>query len=77
MTLPTHLTIDAEVDLGTAGGTLALAGRLNVALPGMEREVAEQILRAAQQSCPYCRAIRGNVGVEITLDQSGRTGAQT
>lgn len=66
--LPPVLTIDAEVDLGTVGGALALEGRLNVSMPGMAREIAEELLRAARQSCPYCRAVRGNIGVEITLD---------
>jgi Ohr subfamily peroxiredoxin len=34
------VAIDAEVDLGTANGGYGLAARLNVSLPGLEREVA-------------------------------------
>jgi Ohr subfamily peroxiredoxin len=38
--LPADLSIDTEVDLGTTGGGYLLQARLNVNLPGIEREVA-------------------------------------
>jgi hypothetical protein len=37
--LPADLSIDTEVDLGTTGGGYLLQARLNVNLPGIEREV--------------------------------------
>jgi Ohr subfamily peroxiredoxin len=40
VTLPADLVIDAEVDLGTTRGVFGLAARLNVSLPGMERQAA-------------------------------------
>jgi lipoyl-dependent peroxiredoxin len=40
VTLPADLAIDAEVDLGTTRGVFGLAARLNVSLPGMERQAA-------------------------------------
>src|SRR4051812_41026753 len=40
ITLPADLAIDAEVDLCTAEGAYSLQARLNVSLPGLERDVA-------------------------------------
>lgn len=65
--LPADVSIDAEVDLGTAGGAYGLAARLNVSLPGMERTVARRLVEAAHQVCPYSRATRGNIEVAINL----------
>jgi len=65
ITLPADLAIDAEVDLGPMGDAYGLAARLNVSLPGIEREVAQRLVEAADQLCPYSRATRGNIDVAI------------
>lgn len=65
--LPPDLAIDAEVDLCLTDGAFFLQARLNVSLPGVEREVAQTLVDAAHQTCPYSKAIRGNVDVVITL----------
>jgi Ohr subfamily peroxiredoxin len=67
ITLPADLAIDAEVDLGPVGDAFGLAARLNVSLPGIEREVAQRLVQAADQLCPYSRATRGNIDVAINL----------
>ena len=67
ITLPPDIAIDAEVDLNIADGDYFLRARLNVHLPGMERDVAQELADAAHQTCPYSKAIRGNVDVEINL----------
>jgi lipoyl-dependent peroxiredoxin len=59
--LPPDVAIDAEVDLGTTRGAYGLAARLNVSLPGLEREVAQALVDAAHQLCPYSNATRGNI----------------
>jgi Ohr subfamily peroxiredoxin len=65
--LPADLAIDTEVDLNLVDGAYFLAARLNVSLPGLEREVAQRLTDAAHQTCPYSKAIRGNVDVVINL----------
>jgi lipoyl-dependent peroxiredoxin len=65
--LPPDLAVDAEVDLGTAGGEYFLQARLNVSLPGLDREVAQALTDAAHQTCPYSKATRGNIDVSIHL----------
>lgn len=67
VTLPPDLAIDAEVDLRLTDGAYSLGARLNVSLPGLERDVAQALVNAADETCPYSKAIRGNVNVEITL----------
>jgi lipoyl-dependent peroxiredoxin len=65
--LPTDTAVDAEVDLRNAGGAYFLQARLNVSLPGVAREVAEALTRAAHETCPYSKATRGNIDVVISV----------
>ena len=67
VTLPPNAAVDAEVDLGTNEGGYVLRARLNVSLPGLEHEVARAVVDAAHQTCPYSKATRGNIAVEINL----------
>jgi osmotically inducible protein OsmC len=64
---PADAAIDAEVDLGLVGDGFALQARLNVSLPGLEPEVAQAIAKTAHETCPYSKATRGNINVEINL----------
>src|SRR5262245_14939303 len=41
--IPDGLAVDAEIDLGLSNGSYALGARLHVSLPGVEREVAEEL----------------------------------
>ena len=65
--LPADRAIDAEVDLGTNEGGFVLRARLNVSLPGLDREVGQALVDAAHQLCPYSKATRGNIDVAINL----------
>ena len=65
--LPQETAIDAEIDLVSKKGGYALEARLNVSIPGLERELAWQLIDEASQTCPYSKAIRGNVDVEYNL----------
>ena len=67
ITLPADVAIDAEVDLNLADGGYFLRARLNVSLPGVEREVAQALVNEAHQTCPYSKATRGNIDVVINL----------
>ncbi len=40
-----------------------------VRLPGVEREMAEKLVSRAHDICPYSRATRGNIPVELTIDE--------
>ena len=65
--LPPDLAIDAEMDLRLMGGEYSLGARLNVSVPGVARDVAQALVNSAEGTCPYSKAIKGNVPVTITL----------
>lgn len=57
----------AEVDLYSSDGGYFLSARLNVSLPGVDPIVAQSLVEAADQICPYSKVIRGNIEVAINL----------
>jgi Ohr subfamily peroxiredoxin len=65
--LQTDPVIDAEIDLCTGDDGYSLRARLNVSLPGLDRQIAQSLLDAAEQTCPYSKATRGNIDVAINL----------
>jgi len=65
--LPADLSIDAEVDLCGTSGNYYLRARLNIRLPGLERDVATQLAEAAHKTCPYSKAVHGNIDATITV----------
>jgi len=66
--LPADLAMDTEVDLGMSGGGYLVQARLNVILPGIDREVAQQLVDGAHKECPYSKATHGNINVVTTID---------
>ena len=71
--LPAEPVVDAEIDLLLTGDAFSLRARLDVGLPGLERDVAQALVDAAHQTCPYSKAIRGNVDVLTTVVTDGAT----
>jgi osmotically inducible protein OsmC len=67
VSLPADLAVDAEVDLGNTAGAFFLQARLNVSLPGLDRETAKTIVETAHETCPYSKLTKGNINVEINL----------
>ena len=66
--LPSERVVDAEVDLGnpTGGGNFRRV-RLSIGLPGLPREVARELVEAANAFCPYWNATRENVEVVVEI----------
>ena len=69
--LPADVAIDAEIDLGTNDGHYLIQARLNVSLPGIDRETAQKIVDAAHTECPYSKATHGNINVVTNIVDSG------
>lgn len=60
--------VTAEVGIGPTGrGTFGLAVTLRIALPLVDREVAEKLVERAHEVCPYSNATRGNIEVALVL----------
>ena len=66
--LPAEAAVDAEVDLGITAGGYLIQARLTVNLPGIEREVAQALVEAAHQECPYSKATHGNINVVTNVE---------
>jgi len=66
--VPADATVTANVGIGprTEGG-FGLDIALDVALPGLDRAAAEDLVAKAHQVCPYSNATRGNVDVRLTV----------
>lgn len=65
--LPDDTTVTATVGIGAVDPGYALAVELGVHLPGIAPEVAQSIVQAAHERCPYSHATRGNVAVTLTV----------
>lgn len=65
--LPAGTAIDAEVDLITDKGGFFLGARLYVSLPGLDKAVAQELIDEAASTCPYSKALKGNVDVAYNL----------
>ncbi|HEX3626649.1 MAG TPA: organic hydroperoxide resistance protein [Verrucomicrobiae bacterium] len=65
---PSDHAMNTEVDLCMdVQDTYFIRARLNISLPGVERDVAQSIVGAAHHLCTYSRATRGNIDVQINL----------
>ena len=61
--LPPDVAVDAEVDLGATDGQYFIQARLNVSLPGIDAQTAQELVDAAHLQCPYSKATHGNINV--------------
>ena len=65
--LPAELAVDPEIDLFNGDDGYFLKARLNVSLPGLDRQTAQSIVDGAHQTCPYSKATRGNIDVTVRV----------
>lgn len=64
---PMDAAIAAEVSLIHGAQGFFLQVQFNLSLPGVEPQIAHMLVAAAQENCPYSKAMHGNVGITITL----------
>ena len=67
VSVPKDAGVVAEVDLCLGSDGYFLKARLTISLPGLERGLAQALIDAAHQTCPYSKATRGNIDVTIDL----------
>ncbi len=64
----TDTAITVDVGIGPNGqGGFQLQATIEAELPGLEEGVAQELLEAAHQVCPYSNATRGNIEVNLNL----------
>ena len=60
-------TVTARVGIGPEGEGFGLEVTLVIELPGVDHTQAQQLADAAHQICPYSRATRGNINVDLRV----------
>jgi len=60
--------VGCEVGIGREEGGLGLSAKLTLAVPGLERAQVQELLEAAHQVCPYSKATRNNIPVELVVE---------
>jgi Ohr subfamily peroxiredoxin len=65
--LPEQPTVDATIDLLMENGAFFLRAKLDVSVPGIDPEVARELVDVAHEICPYSKATRGNIEVQVNL----------
>ena len=64
---PGESTVTAEVGVGPEGDLYGLVVTLIISIPGVDRDRTRELAEAAHQRCPYSRATRGNISVELRV----------
>lgn len=59
--------VTARVGIGPEGESFGLAVTLVISLPNVDPDQAPALAEAAHQVCPYSKATRGNITVDLQL----------
>jgi Ohr subfamily peroxiredoxin len=65
--LPADTSITGQVGIGAIPTGFGIEVDLNIALPGLDRAVAQSLVDKAHIVCPYSNATRGNIDVRLNL----------
>jgi len=63
--VPEGTTVTAAVGIGSDGAGFAVNAVLTAYLPGLDQSTADELIEGAHQACPYSKATRGNIDVEL------------
>ena len=63
--VPADVSIEASVGIGQIPGGFGVNVMLHISLPGIAPDVADDLISAAHQVCPYSNATRGNIEVML------------
>ena len=60
--------VKVEIGLAKDENSFALSARIVLSVPGLPREQVQELLDSAHQVCPYSKATRGNILVELVVE---------
>jgi Ohr subfamily peroxiredoxin len=63
-----NAVVTCEVGIGRDDSGLGLSAKLTLAVPGLDRARVQELLDAAHQMCPYSKATRNNILVELAVE---------
>jgi osmotically inducible protein OsmC len=70
VTLPEAPSVDATIDLLMEGSDFFLRAKLDVTVPGIDMAQARELVELAHEICPYSKATRGNIEVQVNVRES-------
>ena len=65
-----NVEVKVDVNLNKDDSGFSISAIINVSLPGIEKSEAEQIVKEAHEMCPYSKATRGNIDVQLKVNDS-------
>lgn len=65
--IPDDASIEGTVGIGAIPTGFGIEVQLDISLPGIERSVAEDLVKKAHVICPYSNATRGNIDVTLNI----------
>lgn len=60
--------VKVDVSIGREESGLGLSAKITLAVPGLERAQVQELIEAAHQVCPYSKATRNNIPVELAVE---------
>lgn len=57
----------AHVTFGQENGGFGIQVKLDVSIPDLDKADAEKIVKAAHENCPYSKATKGNIEVDVNI----------
>ena len=65
--MPADASIQGTVGIGPIPNGFGIEVDLEIRLPGLDREAAQELVNRAHLVCPYSNATRNNVDVRLTI----------
>lgn len=65
--LPASPEADTTIDLLMKDGGFVLRARLDIQVPGIDQDLARELVDTAHKICPYSKAVEGNIDIELNL----------
>ncbi|AKV55468.1 organic hydroperoxide resistance protein, OsmC family [Bifidobacterium actinocoloniiforme DSM 22766] len=62
--------VRVSISFGDEGESFGIKAKIEVNLPGVDRDLAERLVDRTQQLCPYSKATQGNVPTELVVVDS-------
>ena len=66
--VPDEATVHAAVGIGKDDAGFGINAVITAYLPGLDQAEADKLVESAHQVCPYSRATRGNIDVELRAE---------
>lgn len=63
----TEVSCQIQIGKDESDGGFKLAAKLEVRIPGLDADKAKELVEKAHDFCPYSKATRGNIEVELSV----------